>query len=120
MPISRPQIEDPEKIYKNYCKFAPELFHRYYMYKPLKRYTWNGTDGSMHQYMYCRYCTASFESIIKTEKDPQGRFRTIRTIQPIQTDIIGPLMPSQDDLKPLELDETSELQTPKINNKVVE
>lgn len=71
----------------------------------------------MHQYMYCRYCTASFESVIKTEKDSQGRFKTVRTISPIQTEIIGPLMPSKEDLEPLEMKEDIEIEPRPLLNK---
>lgn len=79
-----------DKVYRSFCDVSPVKFHRFYMMKPVKKYTWSDPAGSLHQYMYCRYCTQTFESIIKTEKDSLGRFKTTRTLQPIETTIIEP------------------------------
>ena len=70
---------------KTYCKHAPQQFHRYYMYKPVRKFVQIRDDGSVRQLMYCRYCSESFESVVKVEKDPEGTFRTIREIRKVQT-----------------------------------
>lgn len=104
------------QVFRRYCEPAPKKFHQYYMYKPVIKYTWSEDNGSMHQLVYCRYCTETFESIIKVEKDKNGRFRAVREIRRVETvikDENGPENEDKDDLKAVCEDEGNEIQTRK-------
>jgi len=74
-----------KEVYRRYCPESPQKYHRFYMYKPVNRYTWSEENGTMHQMVYCRYCTESFESVLRVEKDKNGLFRTIREIRKVET-----------------------------------
>jgi len=64
------------------------------MMKPVRKFTRIDPDGSMHQFLYCRYCNAAFESIITTEKDAAGRFRTVRKLLAVEVNEFEPQIES--------------------------